>query len=316
VKICYLHIGSEKTGSTSIQDFLIRNESQLSTSGIYLPKSLGRPNNRRLAAYFTSRMDDYHYSRGVEDAVQKKNHFRNVERNVCGDFEAGMSRHDAAVITSEHLHSRLRTRVEIHRLHNFLHQIFDDVSVICYFRRQLDMAVSQYSTALRGGYRGSLERFVEDATPENYHYNFLKVAQNWSSVFGIENCDFRIFPPRALSSSDTVSDVRKDFLTAISVDHVAWEKLTFGRSVNEALPANYVTAYRTINTLLPCKQKGRRTLWRRTSRALNLRAKAAYGRLISRRGKIAHSRPQDIDARFDEVNRALFDQFFGGTRYF
>jgi hypothetical protein len=41
-RVCYIHVGTHKTGTTSIQAFLGANEAQLAASGVLLPRS-GRP---------------------------------------------------------------------------------------------------------------------------------------------------------------------------------------------------------------------------------------------------------------------------------
>ena len=99
------------------------------------------------------------------------------------------------MITSEHLHSRVTKQRDIEKIKRFLYNIFDQVAVICYFRRQADMAVSRYSTLLKGGHVLSFEKFIQNARPENYYYNFPEIAENWASVFEEKNCNFRIFPP-------------------------------------------------------------------------------------------------------------------------
>lgn len=46
-----IHIGTEKTGTTSIQNGLHANRDALTQAGIYLPVSLGGHNPRQLATY-------------------------------------------------------------------------------------------------------------------------------------------------------------------------------------------------------------------------------------------------------------------------
>ena len=42
---CFLHIGVEKTGTTSIQKFLYLNRALLNQNGYQLTDSLSKPNN-------------------------------------------------------------------------------------------------------------------------------------------------------------------------------------------------------------------------------------------------------------------------------
>ena len=42
---CILHIGTEKTGTTILQDWLYDNKVELSKVGVYLSDNLGKTNN-------------------------------------------------------------------------------------------------------------------------------------------------------------------------------------------------------------------------------------------------------------------------------
>ena len=48
---CILHIGTAKTGSTTIQSFLQQNRQDLLARGFYFPHSLGQANHEKLVAY-------------------------------------------------------------------------------------------------------------------------------------------------------------------------------------------------------------------------------------------------------------------------
>ena len=58
---CILHIGTEKTGTTSLQAFLNLNREILAEQGYLFTKSTGLQNNRSLpvAAYNADRRDDF-----------------------------------------------------------------------------------------------------------------------------------------------------------------------------------------------------------------------------------------------------------------
>src|ERR1700690_4476721 len=48
---CFLHIGTEKTGTTSIQNFLSKNRPRLKKQGIIYPRSPGNQSQRDLTVY-------------------------------------------------------------------------------------------------------------------------------------------------------------------------------------------------------------------------------------------------------------------------
>ena len=51
MKRAILHIGTEKTGTTSIQKFLFQNRRKLLSSGTLFPESAGYISNQRLVVY-------------------------------------------------------------------------------------------------------------------------------------------------------------------------------------------------------------------------------------------------------------------------
>ena len=98
--------------------------------------------------------------------------------------------------------------------------VFDEVNVICYFRDQFDVAVSLYSTALKVNSSADVHSFVDQAKPENYYYDYLTIADNWTGVFGHHNCIFKIYDRQCFIDKD----IRKDFIHPIKSD-IDFEKL-------------------------------------------------------------------------------------------
>ena len=62
---CILHIGTEKTGTTLLQEWLYHNITSLSKCGIYLSEIIGKPNNQLVPAYFSNRLYSWAKSKGI-----------------------------------------------------------------------------------------------------------------------------------------------------------------------------------------------------------------------------------------------------------
>lgn len=150
-----IHVGLEKTGSTAIQAWLDQKREDLLASGILVPRSLGAPNHTRLVA---ACLDD-----GVVDNL--KAHF--LSRQGQSEVEwrdgvrAGFEAEVAAVkgwsklvISSELISSRLHTPSEIARLVDWIGRHVDRLHFVIYLRRQDELAVSRFSSALRAGHAG------------------------------------------------------------------------------------------------------------------------------------------------------------------
>ncbi len=150
---CILHIGTEKTGSTSIQKFLLRNQKALQASGVHVCTSAGEGNNRALAAAFMSdnKKDDYINQHKFEHANARQRWKEALCEAIATEVLQARRSANVFLISSEHFHSRLQKAGEVMALHTFLSPLFDEIKVFCYLRRQDQMAVSRYSQSLKAG---------------------------------------------------------------------------------------------------------------------------------------------------------------------
>lgn len=299
---CILHIGTEKTGTTLLQDWLYDNKEVLNINGIYLSENLGETNNRLLPTYFQSSLDDWAVTNGIANEEEKKLYFKGFLDRFTTEITNASKTHHTFVITSEHFHSRLRQKEEIEELHSVLTSLFDKLEVICYFREQYDMVVSVYSTLLKADNFSELDDFVEQAKPENYYYNFLKIADNWSDVFGRNNCNFRLYDRDKFVGND----IRLDFLSAMK-NGLNSEQLNMGRaSSNKSLYLLQTAAFRAVNRNIP--------FWRSDKIGINL-----YNRFVKNKvselhslkfGNIVSSKAHIIMDRFKETNKIFFEKYF------
>lgn len=148
-----LHVGTEKTGTTSIQTALADSREDLARAGILFPKSLGPVNHTWLVA---ASLDD-----GVFDNVKahvlasKRTNERRYRRAIRRRFRRELERNPnwrVLVVSSELVHSRLTTPSEIERLLCFFAPLVDEITVVMCLRRQDRLAVSRFSSVLRAGY--------------------------------------------------------------------------------------------------------------------------------------------------------------------
>lgn len=148
-----LHIGVEKTGSTSIQQALAGSRDQLRAAGVLFPKSAGPKNHTRLVA---SCLDD-----DVFDNVKANNLARtgldstHYRASFLADFQSELGEGpdwDTLVISSELISSRLHVQSEVMRLISLLLRYVAQIEVVVFLRRQDRLAVSRFSSALRAGH--------------------------------------------------------------------------------------------------------------------------------------------------------------------
>ncbi len=212
----FLHIGTEKTGTTSIQQFLSDNYFKLRSIGIFTSTTLneGYGNHRWLPAiaYNENQVDDIILSQQFKSLEKRR-------RAIAGRWDAfkrevnNTSNKSAVwVLSSEQLHSRLTTHEEISRLRSLLHSLFEHVTVIIYLRKPILSAISSLSTTLKCGYNQqglapAREQHSIDA------FNHALTLQRWQECFPDSSFRVRLFQKEDFVDGDLISD----FATQIGI---------------------------------------------------------------------------------------------------
>ncbi len=206
----YLHIGTPKTGTTSIQRFLKTKRDELLANDIYLPDTLtfGKSNNHRKLPFMVTsierRLGDFEqYVRQglVDEEVMKaaKVEFRKIfEEEIDSNKSFG-----SCIITSEHASARLNDIEELNRLNQLLYGFFDEIEIIVYLRRQVDFAVSAYSTSIK---TGQALKELKSLEVYNRKINYFDTLTNWKQAFPNAKFHVRLFDGKELVEGDVVKD--------------------------------------------------------------------------------------------------------------
>lgn len=207
-----LHIGTEKTGSTAIQQHLVANRAAMAEGGAHLCESAGQANHRALVAAFM--LGDFH-----DDFLRLRNLVEPASRDAwraqlleafTAEVELAKADADVFVVSSEHFHSRLLEADSVAQLAAFLNPLFSDISVVCYLRRQDEMALSFYSEKLRAGFippeilpLSNLRR-RQGALPP--FFDFESLLDRWSEAFGPGRLSVQLYQADSLLNADVVED--------------------------------------------------------------------------------------------------------------
>jgi hypothetical protein len=244
---CFLHIGTEKTATTTIQNFFDINRDILLEQGFIYTKTAGRTNNRALsvAAYNPSRRDDFTKDKGINSdsdlLIFQQNTIQDLEKELME-----ISNKDATVIfSSEHFQSRLTNLEEIERLRNILQNLgFTDISLIVYLRRPSDIANSLYSTAIRSG--ACLEAPPSPKHPYwNNVCNHKNTIEKFSLVFGSNAIIPRLFDKKELINGSVIEDI----LNVIGIPNN--QSYNIPNNANEGLSIMGVRLLIHLNKVIP-----------------------------------------------------------------
>ena len=235
MKHAYLHIGLEKTGTTSLQVFLRANEAALRANGYSYLGDDTRSYSDRLghfpvAASFFSECPDFILPAKFRPAT-----------DVLGELRKDVEECPWHVILScEHFSSRLKDASALQLIRDALPN--RNIKVVCYLRRQDDLALAAYSTAIKTGRRDPFD--VSKITPKSWYFNFDQILNLWGDVFGPENIVIREYDRAQFAGGD----VRRDFLALLGIEHTGFQFLP---DKNISLDALQVEILRLVNSHLP-----------------------------------------------------------------
>jgi hypothetical protein len=208
-----VHIGTPKTGTTSVQELLFKNRAALNSQGFHFLQCAGERNNRELAVY--SLRDDVPDEilrwRGIRTPEQRAAFRDGLKERLQEELSSlGDSIH-TVIVSSEQLSARLNHCDEVGRFQSLVSPHFSDIRILVWLREQCNMATSRYSTAVRSGVTLGFRAFMNDCHPGNPLFNYLDLLDRWADVFGRENITPRVFHRDHFVQGDLLSD----FIAAI-----------------------------------------------------------------------------------------------------
>ncbi|WP_420360010.1 coiled-coil domain-containing protein, partial [Campylobacter coli] len=261
----YVHIGTEKTGTTSIQEFLYINKSIIQKQNYFFAQSIGIKNHWDLAflGYSLNKKDSYILNNSLWNFQAIKQHKKNIFSKIKDEVKFNHK----IIFSSELLQSRLTRKREIVKLYTFFKKIgFRNIKVICYIRDANEMLRSLLSEAIKWEEIDSFELKEEKEEYKlgykknlfHFHHicNHKQTLQWWGEVFGKENLIVRLFDKNEFYQGDLL----KDFIHSIGLE---WDdEFIIPPKQNESLDLLGIDLLRRINKFLPLFCNNARNIFR------------------------------------------------------
>jgi len=148
-KRCILHIGGEKTGSTSLQLALAEAREELLEHGIYVPdRGVFRGNNWGFVAIAQHEPENSSLAARLKEGQSHADGIAQMQREYEHDFAKKAKGCDQLLVSSEHLQTQVNCQ-GIETLLAWIGGIADECLIVYAARRQDHALRSLYSTALR-----------------------------------------------------------------------------------------------------------------------------------------------------------------------
>ena len=205
----YVHIGTEKTGTTSIQYFLAKNDENWLKKGFMYVESI-RKNGQH---WVLTDLLNIHCLK-VKNEQQKLFYQDRMEKLKQ---EVRENKNKIFIFSSEGLTWALDlTQIKpVKALNDLLYSLgFSDIKIILYLRNQADLMVSASSENIKSHqpfYAANTSPSKFTKTPHTY--DFKNIIQKYGEVFGKENLIVRLFDKNEFKDGDLL----KDFVDAIGL---------------------------------------------------------------------------------------------------
>ncbi len=191
--IIYLHIGTHKTGTTSIQRFLSQNRDNLLKEGSLFPYS-GR--SKPLSGHHVLAWSILGINGVTDEQCWKK---------LFGEIQE--VKPEKVILSAEGFGAS--NLEQIQRIKKYFSN--QDVRVIVYFRNQFSYLLSDYKETIKAGkYSLSFKEYINKRVER---CNYPKLIQLWIDIFGKENINIRLFD-KAKEEPGLISD----FLQMVGID--------------------------------------------------------------------------------------------------
>jgi len=302
-----IHIGTEKTATTTLQFFLYGNRKNLIDNGIYYPSYFDIKNHRIVvsACMDFSKTDDSIRRKQMYGNMKRQRFYGRTREMFIKDMSSVPSGVNTVLISSEHFHSRLTMASELESLREFIGDFFTEIKIVVYLRPQSALVASMYSTHLKAGGNQSFKQFLPTCNPDNPYFDYHRMLLLWAQEFGQSNMTVREFSRRKFVGNH----ICYDFLDLLGLSPVA-SYFSLPDDENTSFTRVGMYVLRLINTIFkPRDEEGNRRLsYKKLIRAVERQFRGGNPKLMSK------DTARDVDNLFLESNKLVETSF--GIRLF
>ncbi len=275
----YLHIGVHRTGTTSIQDYIHRNQQHFLDEGVLVAFGQGRP--YRQAWFIRNRLKTSE-AMGRDILTQIRNKGGTASKVI-------FSEEDICQTTEPKLFAGLSSKF--------------DVKVVIFLRRQDQWLESWFQQNIKTQWDPELAHigfsaFLRFAEENKFHWiNYQSLVTNWSKVFGRENILLRVMERSRMPNGPV-----HEFLNVVGCDNL------YSRDLDSHKNSSFSPQVSEFIRLLPLDG-----LQQKQIKAFILAAGGKISHSMDDRGVsiLSPQQRQEIMGRYFEGNQWVAREYFG-----
>lgn len=302
-----LHVGVEKTGTTTIQEYLNFNYDSLIKKKVLYPQSLGSVNHMMLTACFLEKDPSNSLRKLLE--IEDSSSFNVFKLKILSDFNSEIERFrpNTILISDEHINVNFLTPEDLNNFKQGLELFGNIKKVIIYLRRQIDFQLSIFSEAIKSGNMIGFDinnplDLCSDEIPFRFRYD--KILTYFSMVFGKDKLDVRMFDKTYFKNGDLL----EDFISAADIDHKVNSGLIINK--NRSLDAKIIKKVASLIKYLEDQKYQYRSVIKKD---LLAKCEKMYE---GNRLEIGSLLQNEFMMKFQEINRKVQEEYFGGKEVF
>lgn len=199
-KTIYIHIGTEKTGTKTIQNFCCRNNEFLKKNDLYYPYNKDKKYMFNITHW------------PLAASLTKNNKFIPQDKMVPAQEMYDLFKEDIEkvpynniLISAEPFSVNVTNKKSLLNLKSYLADY--NVKIIVYLRRQDNYFVSLTSTKIKGGVHDSSAKFSTNEIFSNKErYDYFNLVSKWADVFGENNIIVKSFERETFINKNIIDD--------------------------------------------------------------------------------------------------------------
>lgn len=241
-----IHIGTPKTGTTSIQKTLGVSNKRLREYGLFYPDIKPFNHSDTFVPIIVENPDDFVMFK-IRDLTEKKvEMYKEMWIREFSNPEPG-----CYIVSAESL--SIVNKKEVSNVKEFVSQYFDEVKIIVYVRELTAFISSLIQQHIKIGTTSySIEELLALYSSEQSPYSYTNCIKHWLEVFGEQNVIVRPFSKKSFYKEDLI----QDFLNVIGFSHVDMKSLT-NIYANQSIGYNGVLILSALQQKYPCVVNGK-----------------------------------------------------------